>query len=783
MNETIQQKQNFLRTNILEKGYDGNQFVEFLTKKKGPEGADISSWTLHDLQLVKFIYNLFLQCVNEFIQIHQTKQQNQNISNNNKTNNPQHPQHQQHPQPNNNTQKPSNVNNNVNKQPQKNIPIQNNSQKIIQKPPQQQNPNQNINNNNKNIPPQNTINKPNNPNINTQQNQNNLKPKYKPEKIEFRPEVNCKSIEITGFGKTKKIKITVGSPEKIEGGFLQKSYITYLINTLPFDFKVRRRYSDFEWLRQNLILFYPDCVVPSIPKKNYGDRFNELFILKRAKTLEKFLNNVLMDPILRNSSLLYDFLSLEKETAFSNKKNSIKKSDVPTIIENFVTLDGKAKLDFTSESEKYFLNIKNFANDNEIVLKNMCTYIKNLNSEILTVLNTIHEISILFLQLQGNSLKYKDNPDVIESYKICGKMFKDFEEKIKKENIILNVNLKEYFKFRKNRFRTINELGERVQQCKLNYLKGLDKLIAKKEEYYKKDMSKWELDYRDDTYNRADLLRNKKLAFSKMFPKDTKNVLQLREMYGFYLNRFIYEYERIKGLSGIKQTNKFIEFWERFQTIDDNYKKSLDINFKELNNIKEKQPEREDEDFPIELERKLNEINSNYKSNFENQKKNEEITKKNDSKEKENVNDKNDKIVNNVNNIKNEEEKEKKIEEKKAEEISKKENITDNEEKKEEDKNNKLTEEHNNNNENEKVDEKVINEENNVYNNNLFEENNNINNNNEEDLLNNNNHNEDILNNNNEEDLLNNNNNDEEKNIHNNNDEQQNDNEIQNNNE
>ena len=593
--------------------------------------------------------------------------------------------------------------------------------------------------------------------------------------------MNCKSIEITGFGKTKKIKITVGSPEKIEGGFLQKSYITYLINTLPFDFKVRRRYSDFEWLRQNLILFYPDCVVPSIPKKNYGDRFNELFILKRAKTLEKFLNNVLMDPILRNSSLLYDFLSLEKETAFSNKKNSIKKSDVPTVIENFVTLDGKAKLDFTSESEKYFLNIKNFANDNEIVLKNMCTYIKNLNSEILTVLNTIHEISILFLQLQGNSLKYKDNPDVIESYKICGKMFKDFEEKIKKENIILNVNLKEYFKFRKNRFRTINELGERVQQCKLNYLKGLDKLIDKKEEYYKKDMSKWELDYRDDTYNRADLLRNKKLAFSKMFPKDTKNVLQLREMYGFYLNRFIYEYERIKGLSGTKQTNKFIEFWEKYQIIDDNFKKSFDMNFKELKNIKEKQPVREDEDFPIELERILNEINSNYKSNFENQKKNEEITKKNDSKEKENVNDKNDKIVNNVNNIKNEEDKGKKIEEKKEEEISKNQNLTDKEEKKEDEQNNnKLTEEHNENNEKEKVDEKVINEENNINNNNLFEDNNN---NNEEDVLNNNNHNEDILNNNNEEDLLNNNNNNEEKNIHNNNDEQQNDNENQNNNE
>ena len=63
MNETIQQKQNFLRTNILEKGYDGNQFVEFLTKKKGPEGADISSWTLHDLQIVNIIYIIYFSSV------------------------------------------------------------------------------------------------------------------------------------------------------------------------------------------------------------------------------------------------------------------------------------------------------------------------------------------------------------------------------------------------------------------------------------------------------------------------------------------------------------------------------------------------------------------------------------------------------------------------------------------------------------------------------------------------------------------------------------------------
>ena len=49
---TQEEKQNFLRENILEKGYDANLFVEFLIDKKGEEGADVGNWTMNDLQKV-----------------------------------------------------------------------------------------------------------------------------------------------------------------------------------------------------------------------------------------------------------------------------------------------------------------------------------------------------------------------------------------------------------------------------------------------------------------------------------------------------------------------------------------------------------------------------------------------------------------------------------------------------------------------------------------------------------------------------------------------------------
>ena len=45
-----EEKQNYLRETILEKGYDTNQFVQFLVDKKGENGADVAFWTMNDLK-------------------------------------------------------------------------------------------------------------------------------------------------------------------------------------------------------------------------------------------------------------------------------------------------------------------------------------------------------------------------------------------------------------------------------------------------------------------------------------------------------------------------------------------------------------------------------------------------------------------------------------------------------------------------------------------------------------------------------------------------------------
>ena len=55
----IEEKQKFLRENILDEGYDANEFLEFISNKRGEDEVDLDNWTMEELNSV----------VNEFITI------------------------------------------------------------------------------------------------------------------------------------------------------------------------------------------------------------------------------------------------------------------------------------------------------------------------------------------------------------------------------------------------------------------------------------------------------------------------------------------------------------------------------------------------------------------------------------------------------------------------------------------------------------------------------------------------------------------------------------------
>lgn len=61
MSEDIETKQDYLRSQILDKGYNAEKFSEYLAEVAGDKGLDLENWTLEQLSQVVYTF----QCNNE----------------------------------------------------------------------------------------------------------------------------------------------------------------------------------------------------------------------------------------------------------------------------------------------------------------------------------------------------------------------------------------------------------------------------------------------------------------------------------------------------------------------------------------------------------------------------------------------------------------------------------------------------------------------------------------------------------------------------------------------
>ena len=476
MEDELEKKQTFLRANILEKGYDAEEFMNFLQTKKGEFGLDLNNWNISELKIA----------VQEFIS---------SLEKDNLLLNPQ----------------------NINKEEEVDKNLNNDN-------------NNNLENNENN----------NKEEIDQEENQNTNK--------SVEDIIECQKVTPNEFILSNDVDIKLSFPQKIEGGLFTKSYVTYLMQTTPLDFKLRKRYSDFEWLRNILSLIYINCIIPPLCKKNYTDRFSEVLIAKRTRSIEKFMKGILIHPLIRNDEIFYNFISTESEAEFEKKKKIYNKIQSPSSLINVKSLSGEINVSVSNEKEIYFQNIKNNADFNINTLQKITKGYKALMNQMDQISDKMKEISQYWKEIYNANLQYYEKPNTVESYNILSKIMQDWSETNKRQKILINEYIREYFRYIKNEFVSLKDLAQKVDNNKSIYNKAFDKLNSSKENLFKQDISSWGLSSYDMD-DKIKLVNNKELAFSKMLPRDTKRVDVLRKNYGFYLNSIISEYERIKDLN------------------------------------------------------------------------------------------------------------------------------------------------------------------------------------------------------------------------------------------
>eukprot|EP01065_Artemidia_motanka_P034378 TRINITY_DN4174_c0_g3_i1.p1 TRINITY_DN4174_c0_g3~~TRINITY_DN4174_c0_g3_i1.p1 ORF type:complete len:427 (+),score=126.84 TRINITY_DN4174_c0_g3_i1:120-1283(+) len=132
---------------------------------------------------------------------------------------------------------------------------------------------------------------------------------------------------------------SVGDMRKKSSGAL--SYWVYTIRTKTTLEKFRqrscvavRRYSDFDWLRKQLIEEFPGCIIPPIPEKAFSGTLEKItggsdpsdLVEYRSRSMRKFLVRAGAHQLTQTSDSLQDFLELSEEEFARRLKQPGKKS-------------------------------------------------------------------------------------------------------------------------------------------------------------------------------------------------------------------------------------------------------------------------------------------------------------------------------------------------------------------------------------------------------------------------------------------------------------------------
>jgi len=536
-------KQSYLRQEILEKNYDTQSFLDFLITKKGENASDINNWTIEELKTV----------VDEF-----KNSQNNNQKSNTGTN----PLLEDLPPAENQILKIDTV-----ITPFSNSKTANNNDRE-----------------NEYMCSYFNVEEKNNWLLNkNESNERYSISSY--DNIHFNiniEEICCLEPDHSPLENYDQIKIKVSSPMKeyestgLKGFFVKTIYYSFLLESIDLKLNRRRRYTDFEWLRKTLCKLYPGNYIPPLPSKTLNVNKPEK-IEKYLSYIQSFIDGIMEDKLLKNSSLVYLFLSTEKEKDLKSVMEKYNKVEKPKQLKYFYNREGKIILDediLKREKKEELLNSHKNISQNNSVLTELNSSFKLLCKEMNQVCERMSEISNLFKKIYEISITNSEKQSFCKCYSNLSLFFKEYGDKQFLQMKNISYKLKDYLKYLNLQYAvSFKELYNNFEFEHNLYFKVAQNLKQKKELLYNnKYIEKWELKEEDRNID----FNNKELVMKKMLPNDTRIVNEIKKYLIYYATQLDSENKRVKEIiekhnnnllceikdNNVQMLNDLNKFWE-----------------------------------------------------------------------------------------------------------------------------------------------------------------------------------------------------------------------------
>lgn len=183
-------------------------------------------------------------------------------------------------------------------------------------------------------------------------------------------------------------------------------HVTYSIfvdvNGKLYSKDVRRRYSDFVWLRMCLSKKFPGVLVAPLPcKKMLGK--NQHFVERRRGGLQKFLVLVLESDLFNDSGPLKAFLSpdnFEEEKKVEEKKAEARSISDLILDYEVSLLKGTQDDDLPREPLEQMLNLRDFLDDSHKTLTKIQDGLEVISARFFEISNHMQRMNNAFDELQ-----------------------------------------------------------------------------------------------------------------------------------------------------------------------------------------------------------------------------------------------------------------------------------------------------------------------------------------------------------------------------------------------
>ena len=393
--------------------------------------------------------------------------------------------------------------------------------------------------------------------------QNNINDKKEDEKY-----INCELIEETLISKQNNIEIKVSSPQVEKKGIFSFSYSTYLLKTTPLNVEVRRRYSDFIWLYNILKNQFPNCVIPPFFKKK--EKLDKNIMDKRITYIEYFLNDIAIHPLLRNTKVFYDFVSMD-ENEFSKIKNNYEKIESPSNVKSFKSLNGEIKVTISYDKEKYFQNIKQKFSSEENIFDKLIINYKALINNIQLTSQKMKDISKIWEELYNLKNIYSESECTTGAYSSIIKTMNEWANFQNNYCTLIKDSIVKFLKYFKQEYISFINLYPNVEKYKYNYNKKQQKLISAKEQLFQNENN----GKKDESEKYKEKEKKKEIEISKIFLEDSEKLTEIENEYGCYLNSYIEEFERIIDTHSIKMKKYSFKYVKELATKISNFNFTL----------------------------------------------------------------------------------------------------------------------------------------------------------------------------------------------------------------